>query len=84
MFTYERIQQRTNGFVHMRLWIQDDGQEADRFTQIADHAQEILIWSLKEDLREAAESIMNNLRMINAIELKTKQGNGVVLYRDWP
>ncbi len=68
----------------IRLWIMDDGQPEGFFDGVAWNAKCMAAGFFNKDLPCDAEAVLKISNNINAVEVLDDEGNGVVLYRDWP
>lgn len=82
----ERMRKLTNGVWNVRLWIQDDGQDASMFDDIVELARGILTMKPTETGADMAWTVsqLAELPKVNAVEVVDEEGNGRVTYNDWP
>jgi len=64
----------------VRLWIDTENEtHADNLLAVALH-----LASLRNSPKSAAEAITQGLEHLNAVEVVDHDGNGSVIYPDWP
>lgn len=86
MRVYELMRRVAVGPLTIRLWIDADGGPCEHYEELADELAlcAATLADEEDDPLVLAEKLANTLNNLNAVEVTDSNGNGGLVYPDWP